>query len=564
MAAKASARSTTQAVISAGARASWLPMIIILLAQIQMAFNVNALPVSMGPIVETLDTPATTVGTALVVYSLCVAAFVMLGAKLGKLFGERLVFQVTVIIHGLAMGLMAVSPDASVMIAAQALAGLAAAALVPTLVVLVAANYHGDQQAQALGLLAGAPAMAGVLAFLFAGYLGTAFSWRYSFGLILVMSLVVLVLSFRLKSVPRQKGVKIDFVGAVLIAFAMILISLGFNNLNSWGVVMAKDAAPFSLLGLSPAPFMVLIGILFAQGFFSWSHYRQKQGKTPLLALEVLDSSQERSATFSLLIIGALGPAVNFLIPLYIQIVQGRTTLQTSIAVIPYTLAIFIAAFLIVRLYSRLAPRTIGMIAFVTVSIGLTVLAFTISNDWGTPAVILGLVILGLGEGALVTLLFNVLVTASPKTLAGDVGALRGTTNNLSTALGTAFAGVVAVGLLSLFIVGSIGDNPLIPLQLKAQMNLDNINFISNAQLQEVMAATTATSEQVTEAVRINELARLRALKASFLILAATALLAIFPARGLPNYVPGEVPAGEFTENKTVKGTGKKKAVAPA
>ena len=157
-------------------------MIIILLAQIQMAFNVNALPVSMGPIVETLDTPATMVGTALVVYSLCVAAFVMLGAKLGKLFGERLVFQITVIIHGLAMGLMAVSPDVRVMIGAQALAGLAAAALVPTLVVLVAANYHSDQQAQALGLLAGAPAMAGVLAFLIAGYLGTAFSWRYSFG----------------------------------------------------------------------------------------------------------------------------------------------------------------------------------------------------------------------------------------------------------------------------------------------------------------------------------------------------------------------------------------------
>ncbi len=560
MAARATAPTTAQAVV----RASWLPMIIILLAQIQMAFNVNALPVSIGPIVETLDTPATTVGTALVVYSLCVAAFVMLGAKLGKLFGERLVFQITVIIHGLAMGLMAVSPDVRVMIGAQALAGLAAAALVPTLVVLVAANYHGDQQAQALGLLAGAPAMAGVLAFLIAGYLGTAFSWRYSFGIMLALSLVVLVLSFRLKSVPRQKGVKIDFVGALLIALAMILISLGFNNLNSWGVVMAKDAAPVSLFGLSPAPFMVLIGIVFGQAFFTWSHYRQRQNKTPLLSLQVLDSSQERSATFSLLIIGALGPAVNFLIPLYIQIVQGRTTLQTSIAVIPYTLAIFTAAILIVRLYSRLAPRTIGTIAFITVSIGLTVLAFAISNDWGTPLVILGLVILGLGEGALVTLLFNVLVTASPKELAGDVGALRGTTNNLSTALGTAFAGVVAVGLLSLFVLSSVGDNPLIPLQLKAQVNLDSINFISNAQLQEVMSATTATSEQVTEALpstRSHGCARSRRPSSSW---RPSRCWPVFPARGLPNYVPGEVPTGEITETKTAKGAGKKKAAAPA
>src|SRR5262245_13478085 len=87
-------------------RASWLPMIIILLAQMQMAFNVNALPVSIGPIVEELDTSATAVGTALVIYSLFVAAFVMLGAKIGKLVGERLVFQVTVVLHGVAMGIM--------------------------------------------------------------------------------------------------------------------------------------------------------------------------------------------------------------------------------------------------------------------------------------------------------------------------------------------------------------------------------------------------------------------------------------------------------------------------
>jgi MFS family permease len=548
----------------ADARTSWLPMVIILMAQIQMAFNVNALPVSIGPIVDTLNVPATTVGTALVVYSLFVAAFVMLGAKLGKILGERLVFQITVILHGLAMGLMAVSSDASMMINAQALAGLAAAALVPTLVVLVAANYHGKQQAQALGLLAGAPAASGVLAFLIAGYLGTAVSWRVSFGILLGLSFLVLILSFRLQSVPRTKGVKIDFVGAVLAAIAVIMISLGFNNLNTWGVVLAKEAAPISLFGLSPAPFMVIIGLVVGQAFFTWSHYRQKRNKTPLLALEVLDSPQERNATFALLIIGALGPAVNFLIPLYIQIVQGRTTMQTSIAVIPYTLAIFTAAVLIVRLYSRLTPRAIGTVAFVLVSIGLTVLAFTISNDWGTPLVIVGLVILGVGEGALVTLLFNVLVSSSPKELAGDVGALRGTANNLSTALGTAFAGVVAVGLLSLFVMSSINDNPLIPLELKAQVNLDNINFVSNAQLEEVMGATSATSEQVAEAVQINEDARLRALKASFLILAAIALLAIFPSRGLPNYRPGEVPAGDSVPAKPAKAAGKKKAPATA
>ena len=73
------------------------------------------------------------------------------------------------------------------------------------------------------------------------------------------------------------------------------------------------------------------------------------------------------------------------------------------------------------------------------------------------------------------------------------------------------------------------------------QVNLDNVNFISNDQLLEVMGNTTATSDQVAEAVRINEEARLLALKDSFLILAAVALLAIIPALGLPKYNPGEI-----------------------
>ena len=527
------------------ARAPWLPMIIILLAQIQMAFNVNALPVSIGAIVEDLDTSATAVGTALVIYSLFVAAFVMLGAKIGKLFGERLVFQVTVLLHGLAMGMMALSPNTTTMNNAQIVAGLAAAALVPTLVVLVAANYQGKQQEQALGLLAGAPAMAGVLAFLIAGFLATALSWRYSFGMLVLVSIAVFFLSFRLKPVKRQKGIKIDLVGAVLAAIGIILISFGFNNLNSWGLVLANAGAPFNLLGLSPAPFMIILGIVIAQAFFAWSHYRQNSQKSPLLSLEVLDSSQERAATYTLLIIGALGPAVNFLIPLYIQIVQGRTSLQTAVATVPYTLAIFGTAVLIVRLYNRFTPRQIGSFGFAIVSIGLTILAFTIQNEWGTPMVILGLIILGIGEGALVTLLFNVLVSASPKQLAGDVGALRGTANNLSTAVGTALAGALSVGLLALFVNASLNNNPTIPPSLIQQVNLDNINFVSNDQLTESLSQTTATPEQVTEAVRINTETRLRALKISLLILASVALLAIFPSNGLPRYVPGEIPDGQ-------------------
>jgi hypothetical protein len=61
--------------------------------------------------------------------------------------------------------------------------------------------------------------------------------------------------------------VKIDAVGVLLAATAIILISFGFNNLNGWGLGVARANAPFSLLGLSPAPVMIVVGVVLGQTF---------------------------------------------------------------------------------------------------------------------------------------------------------------------------------------------------------------------------------------------------------------------------------------------------------
>lgn len=552
-----STKPTTPKIAEAALKASWVPLAIIVLAQLQMGININALPVSLGPIVDDLNAPATSISTALVLYSLFVAAFVMLGAKIGKLFGERLVFQVSAVGHGAAMALMAIATDARMMNIAQAIAGIAAALLVPTLVVLIAANYSGRQQEQSLGILASIPAVASGLTFIVAGYIATALSWRFSFGLIFAISLVVLFLSFRMKPVPRHKGISIDLVGVVLSALAIALILFGFNNLNSWGIVVAKPAAPISILGLSPVPFMLLIGVVLGQAFFAWSERRVARKKTPLLALEVLDTSEERNAVYAFLVAGGLGSAISFLIPLYIQIVQDRTPFFTSIAIVPYAITVAAAAILSVRLYDRLTPRLLALISFVLVGAGMILLSFTIGNDWSTPAVIFGLILVGLGEGTTLTLLFNVLVSASPKELAGDVGALRGVVNNVSSALGAAFAGVVAVGLLSLLITTAFTQSNL-PAALEQEINFDRIDFVSNDQLKEVLSQTSVAPEQVDEAIAINADARLNALRATFLLLAAISLLALIPSTKLPNYKPGELSAVDIVNEKPPKATNKK------
>jgi len=521
---------------------SWVPMIAIALGQMIMSFNVASLPVALSGMVKSFNVPPTTVATGIVAYSMLVAGFVMLGAKLVQRFGAARVFRVAVIVFCAGQALMTFSPTATLMITAQAAIGAAASVIVPALVALIAENYSGRQQATAVGALGSARALAGVLAFVIGGVLGTFIGWRPAFGILIAVSAIVFLLSFRLKTTDGRPDVKIDMVGVVLAAAAIILISFGFNNLNRWGLGIATAHAPFNLLGLSPAPIFIVVGIVLGQAFLMWTHRRQEAGKTPLLALDVIDSPKERAAVYALFVVVALEAALNFTVPLYIQIVQGQSPIATAVAMMPFNLTVFFTAMLVVRLYSTLTPQRIGIYGFILCTLGLLWLAFVVRNDWSAVPVLFGLITFGLGQGALVTLLFNVLVTASPKELAGDVGSLRGTTQNLAAAVGTAVAGALAVGLLTTIMLGNIAAAPKLTPELQAQVDLDSINFISNDRLQTVLAGTSASPAQVAEAVRVNTESRLRALKIALLILAGLAMLAIIPASRLPNYIPGEIP----------------------
>jgi hypothetical protein len=208
----------------------------------------------------------------------------------------------------------------------------------------------------------------------------------------------------------------------------------------------------------------------------------------------------------------------------------------------PFMLTVFFTAILIVKLYPKFTPRTIARIAFMFVAAGTAWLAVVIRNEWTTPTVILGLFIVGLGQGALVTLLFNVLVTASPKEMAGDVGSLRGVTQNLAAAIGTAMVGAFVVGLLSSAIIVNASSNPVITAELRDQVNLTNLNFMRDSQVVDRLTANTnATPEQVTAALEINAAARIQALKIGFLVMSGLALLSIIPCSWLPDYKPGDI-----------------------
>ena len=529
----------------------WLPMIVIAMGQALMSFNVAALPVSMGGMVESFGVPPTTIGTAIIMYSMGVSGFVLLGAKLGQRFGSKIFFQASVALFLIALVLVVFSPSAKFLLLGQALAGLAGAALVPTLVVLISNHYHGEQQAKAVGFLGSARAAAGVLAFLIIGSLERFVGWRAAFGLLIIHALAILILSYKLKPSHGRPEVKIDIIGVILAASGIIILTLGVNNIRNWGIFLAGPNAPFELLGLSPAPLMFCAGVILISAFLAWTRKREVDGKTPLFALQVIESPKERAAVLAMFTIVAMEAALNFSVPLYIQIVQGRSAFDTAIAMMPFNLSVFFTAFLVVKLYDRFSPKQIAKYGFLLAAAGAYWLTFVVTNNWSSFPVLIGLVTFGVGQGALVTLLFNVLVTSSPKELAADVGSMRGTANNLVASMGTALMGALVVGILSAGVMKAITANPVLTPELTSQLNLDNINFLSNERLAERLKQTTASPEQIEQGLAVNEAARLRALQVAFFVLGSLALLSIFPCGRLPDYRPGEIPEEDELAHST-------------
>lgn len=525
-------------------RTSWLPMIGLFLAQMLMSFNVAVLPVSLGAMVDSFDVSATTVAATIVVYGLVVAALVMVGAKIGQKFGWLRIFRVVVALFAVSSIVMLISPNVGWAIAGQGLAGASAAIIVPALVALIAENYRGEQQATAVGSLGSARALSGVSAFLIGGGLASTVGWRPSFAIVLAIAVLVLAFSFTLRGDAGDRTVDIDVVAAVLIGVAIVLITVGFQNLNSWGVWFASADAPFDVVGVSPAPLAVVAGLVFGQGFFLWTRARVRAGRTPLVDLSVLGNGTERAAVYAMFIVVAMEAALNFTVPLYIQIVQGRSPFDTSLAMLPFNLTVFVTAMVIVKFYKRFSPRAIGTASFVLTTAALVWLAYVVRNDWETAPIIIGLILFGLGQGALVTLVFNVLVTSAPKRLAGDVGSIRGTTQNLASAVGTAVIGAVLVSLLSIGVGNAVAHQTTVPDSLVSQVDLDEVDFVRNDQLREHLAETTdASAEQIDRAVQVNEDVRLRTLKFALLGLALLSATAILPASRLPRYRPGQIPA---------------------
>ena len=286
----------------------WLPLIILAAAQFVMVLDSSVMNVSISQIVADLDTTVTGVQLAITAYTLVMAAFMLVGAKLGDILGRDRAFGIGLAVYGLGSLTTALSPNLSVLLFGWSLVeGLGAVLVIPAIAALAAANYEGKERAFAYGIIGGVAGAAIAVGPVIGGWVTTNYSWRLVFVAEVVVVIAILLVRKRMQPSPRpEHPPRLDFVGAALSAAGLGLIVLGILQSSKWGWLQPLDAptiggTEITPLGFSLVPFLIAGGLLLLWLFNFWEERRQRLGESTLLERALLRIEPLRAGLASLM-----------------------------------------------------------------------------------------------------------------------------------------------------------------------------------------------------------------------------------------------------------------------
>ncbi len=522
----------------------WLPLLMLASAQFVMVLDSSVMNVAISQIVEDLDTTITGVQTAITMYTLVMAAFMLLGAKLGDILGRNRAFAIGLGIYGLGSLTTALSPNLTVLLIGwSGVEGFGAVLVVPAIAALTAASYQGKERALAYALLGGVAAIAIAAGPLIGGWVTTNYTWRYVFVGEVVVVLGILAMRGKIPRAPAAaKRPHLDIVGVALSSTGLGLIVLAILRSSVWGFVQPRSVPTIngheiSPLGFSPTPFIVLAGLGLLMAFNAWERHRESQGHDRLLDTTLLRISQLRAGLLSLLGQQLVLMGSFFVIPVYLQVVLGMDAFETGKKLLPLSVAMLVFAILGPKIAGRRSPRTVARAGLVAVSLGALTMLATLDVELNDPGFKIALGLIGAGAGLLASQLGNVIMSSVAPEKSSEAGGLQGTAQNLGASLGTAIIGAVLLASLTTGFTERVATNPDIPAAARdaivAQAS-EGVDIVPVQQVEQAGIEAGLTPEQASAAAQDYGDAQLEALRLALGAVALVALLALLFTRGLP------------------------------
>jgi MFS family permease len=523
--------------------------VLLLLAsgQFLMTLDSSVMNVSIKSVANDLGTTVTGIQTAITLYTLVMAAFMITGGKIGALIGRRRAFAIGLVVYGCGSLVTALAPNLTVLIIGwSGLEGLGAALIMPAIVALVAGNFSRERRSYAYGIIAAAGAIAVAAGPLIGGAVTTFASWRWVFvGEVVIVGIILLGLR-RIQDIAPESRMRFDLLGALLSVVGLSLTVFGVLRSGVWGVVKPKPGAP-QLFGVSAVVWLVLGGLLFIGALLMWESRLEEHGGEPLFRPSMFRNIQMTGGLVAFFFQFMVQGGIFFTIPLFLSVVLELNALQTGLRLLPLSITLLLAAVLIPRLAPMASPRRVVRLGFGAILVGTLVLVGGLDPGANAGIVLIPMALVGIGIGAIASQLGAVTVSAVPDSESAEVGGLQNTFTNFGASLGVALVGAVLIGSLTTSFIKGVTDNPSVPAEVTATATVkmeNGIPFISDSELRSQLKKTELPPATQEAVVAENSSARLIGLRTALWLVALLIVVGLFFTGMLPRRPFGSADSG--------------------
>ncbi len=427
-------------------RTRWLALYVLTLGSLMIVLDATIVNVALPSIKDDLGFSETSLAWVVNAYLLTYGGFLLLGGRLGDLYGHRRLFLFGIALFTVASLACGLSTTQWMLIGARTVQGLGGAvASAVSLSLMMTLFTEPAERAKAMGIFGFVAAGGGSLGVVLGGVLTDLISWHWIFLVNVPIGALVIFLSMRLLPTERAEAMsgRLDVAGAVTVTTALIIAVYAIvnGNQNGW-----TSATTLGLLGASVAALVLFLGI-------------ESRVRSPLVPLGLF---KNRNISVSN-IVGVLWAAAMFawffLSALYLQLVLGYSPLEVGLSFLPANLimgafSIGISAKLVMRFGFR-KPLATGLLL---AAAGLLLFVRAPVDGNFLVDVLPSMILLGFGAG----IAFNpVLLAAMSDVEPSESGLASGLVNTsfmMGGALGLAVLASIAASRSSSLRLGGAGE----------------------------------------------------------------------------------------------------------
>ncbi len=368
-------------------RTRWFALYVLCLASLMIVLDATIVNVALPSIRKDLDFSQTSLAWVVNAYLLTYGGCLLLGGRLGDLFGHRRLFLAGISLFTLASLACGLATSQGFLIAARSVQGVGGAiASAVSLSLMMTLFTEPADRAKAMGVFGFVAAGGGSIGVTLGGILTDSLDWHWIFLVNFPIGLLVVALSLKLLPAARieNAGVKLDVAGAITVTSSLMLAVYAIVNGNQAGWTSVQT---LGLLGASAALLAAFLAI-------------EARVESPLMPLRLFRLRNLATSQVVGILWAAAMFAWFFLAALYMQLVLGYTPLEVGLAFLPSNLimgafSLGLSAKLVMRFGIR-APLGVGLLI---AAAGMVLFVRAPVDGSFAVDVLPSMILLGLGAG---------------------------------------------------------------------------------------------------------------------------------------------------------------------